>query len=50
MVWPGEEGEEVMVYSGGWERDAMQGEGSMWWADSGNLYSGQWARGKMHGR
>ena len=50
MVWPGGEEEELMVYSGGWLRDAMEGEGSMWWADTGNIYCGQWAGGQMDGR
>ena len=51
MFWTGEEkGEEAVIYCGGWERDRMEGEGVMWWADSGNFYSGEWAGGKMHGR
>ena len=51
MFWTGEEaGEEGVIYCGGWERDRMEGEGVMWWADSGNTYSGQWSGGKMHGR
>ena len=51
MFWTGEEaGEEAVIYCGGWERDRMEGEGVMWWADSGNTYSGQWSGGKMNGR
>ena len=45
MVW-----QEAVVYSGGWERDRMEGQGSMWWGHTGNVYCGQWSGGKMHGR
>ena len=51
MLWTGEEGQEegLVMYFGTWERDRMEGEGTMWWGDTGNLYSGHWLGGKMHG-
>ena len=52
MLWTGEEqGEEegLVMYFGTWDRDRMEGEGTMWWGDTGNLYSGHWQGGKMHG-
>ena len=51
MLWTGEKGQEegLVMYFGTWERDRMEGEGTMWWGDTGNLYSGHWLGGKMHG-
>ena len=48
MLWTGEE--KVVMYCGRWEKDRMEGEGTMWWGDTGNIYHGQWVAGEMHGR